>query len=88
MLNVITTQQTIEGGDKALTNTDLLREKIKDSGLTLFKICEVLGMTYATFRGRVNNQSAFTAPEISALVELFHLSRDEADQIFFAQMRE
>lgn len=71
-----------------MTDSILLREKIKDSGLVLSKICKVLGMTYATFRGRVNNASDFTAPEISALVGLLHLSRDEADRIFFANVRE
>lgn len=71
-----------------MTDSILLQTKIKDSGITKAKICEVLGMTYATFRGRVKNDSAFTAPEISALIDLFHLSRDEADQIFFAHKRE
>ena len=71
-----------------MTDTKLLRKKIKDSGLTLEKICEVLQMTYATFRGRVNNSSAFTVPEIQRLVKLLNLSRDDTYRIFFASMRE
>ena len=71
-----------------MTDTNLLREIIKESGLTLSKICEVLGMTYATFRGRVNNQSDFTASEISALGDLFHLSLEDINRIFFAHKRE
>lgn len=71
-----------------MTDTILLQKKIKDSGLTKAKICEVLGMTYATFRGRVNNESDFTAPEISALENLLHLSKEDIDCIFFAPKRE
>lgn len=71
-----------------MTDTKLLLEKIEDAGVTKIKICKVLNMTYSTFRGRVNNASDFTAPEITALVDLLHLTRDEADRIFFAKVRE
>lgn len=68
-----------------MTNTKMLRDKIKDSGLQLRKICVLLGITYATLRSKINNDGEFTASEIQVLSNLLGLTKDETWQIFLTK---
>lgn len=68
-----------------MTNTAMLRQKIKDSGLQLKKICILLNMTYATLRSKINNVGEFTANEIRILTTLLNLSQEETWQIFLTK---
>ena len=72
-----------------MTNTEKLKELISISGIKLDAILHVTGIkSYATLRGRVNNETEFTASEIAAITELLRLSPDERDEIFFAKCAE
>lgn len=67
-----------------MTNTNLLRKKITSSGYRIQFVAQKCGLTYQGFMNKVNNLSAFTAPEIKALRELLKLSPEEVEAIFFA----
>ncbi len=72
-----------------MTNVELLREKIEESGYKLRYIADRVGITYQCLLNKLKNKSDFRAPEIQALCELLNLSRDERDAIFFsAQSRQ
>lgn len=68
-----------------MTDTELLQEKIKNSGLKMTFLAEKCGLTYQGFWKKVNNLSEFTAPEIQELTELLNLSLEEQQRIFFAK---
>lgn len=68
-----------------MTNTELLKNAISDSGLKIETILKLLGMkSYATLRSRIAGETEFTASEISALSDILNLSNAERDKIFFA----
>ena len=69
-----------------MTNTNLLLEKIKESGLKIGYIAESLGISYHWFRKKVHNEVAFKAYEIQILCELLNITDPhEKERIFFAQ---
>lgn len=67
-----------------MTNTELLRKKIDDSGYKLTFIAKQLGITYQGFLKKSNNETEFKATEIQILKTLLNLTDDERDCIFFA----
>lgn len=72
-----------------MTNTEKLKRLISMSGIKLDAIMNVTGIkSYATLRGRINNETEFTASEIAAITELLRLSPEERDEIFFASCAE
>jgi hypothetical protein len=71
------------GGEKErMTNSDMLMEAIKKSGLKLGYICAELHITRATFRNKLQNKSEFLASEIIKLSEMLKLDPDQTQQIF------
>lgn len=67
-----------------MTNTDLLKEKIEDSGYKMKYIASKIGLSYQGFLNKIQNKTDFTAPEIKGLCELLCIPADEAEKIFFA----
>lgn len=67
-----------------MTNTELLREKINQSGYKLQFIAEKIGITYQGLLNKINNRSEFRASEIQVLYDLLSLTEDERVSIFFA----
>lgn len=76
--------QIEERGDCFMTNTELLREKIDQSGYKLRFIAEKIGITYQGLLNKINNRSEFRANEIQALYDLLDLTEEERVAIFFA----
>ena len=69
-----------------LTNTDLLKKKIKESGLKLGFIADKLGVSRPTLRTRIEGESDFRVYEIVLLCELLNItSLQEKNDIFFAK---
>lgn len=69
-----------------MTDTDLLKEKIKKSGLKIGFIVERLGTSYAWFNKKLENQKDFNAFEIQTLCDVLDISDlAEKDRIFFAK---
>lgn len=67
-----------------MTNREKLKGKIVENGLTQEQLADMLGITIATFNYKVNNKSEFKASEIKKLAEVFHLTDEEVNAIFFA----
>lgn len=68
-----------------MTNKELLEQAIERSGVKIMKLMEAAGIkSYATFRGRLNNETEFTASEIIAISETLQLTTEQRNQIFFA----
>lgn len=67
-----------------MTNTGLLRQKIDDSGYKLRFIAKQVGITYAGFLKKINNETEFKASEIAILKDLLKLTDEEFNKIFFA----
>lgn len=67
-----------------MTNTELLKRKIDESGYKLKYIASKLGITYYGFLKKVNNDTEFKASEIQALCDLLNISGEEKERIFFA----
>ena len=72
-------------GERLMTNTELLREKIEQSGYKLQFIAKKVGITYPGLLNKINNKSEFRANEIQALYDLLGLSEAERVAIFFAE---
>ncbi len=67
-----------------MTDTELLKKEIKKSGIKMETIMKAAGIkSYATLRGRINNETEFTASEISAISELLRFSAETRDKVFF-----
>ena len=66
-----------------MTNTELLREKIDQSGYKLQFIAAKTGLTYQGLLNKINNESEFRASEIQILTVLLDLNETERNAIFF-----
>ena len=72
-------------GGERMTNTELLKKVIRDSGIKVGRLLVLTNIkSYATFKGRMNNETEFTASEIQALSEALQLTVEQREQIFFA----
>lgn len=67
-----------------MTNTDLLKKKIKESGMTMVAIAEKTGIKRETLYNKLSGKSEFMASEMVALSSVLRLSLEERDAIFFA----
>ena len=68
-----------------MTNTELLQECIKRSGLKKGKIAEALGKTINTFSRKLAGKQDFTESEMRTLARVLNLSAEEMIAIFFAE---
>lgn len=69
-----------------MTDKELLEQAIERSGIKVAKLMEAANIkSYATFRGRLNNDTEFTASEIKAISDVLRLTVAERDKIFFTQ---
>lgn len=69
-----------------MTNTNLLIQKINDSGYKRSYIAKAIGLksTYGLSK-KINNETEFKASEINALCEILKIdSAEEKEAIFFA----
>ena len=66
-----------------MVNIELLKSKIKDSGMTVTAICEKSGIKRQTLYKRYENPK-FTIPEVDALSKTLHFSKRDINNIFFA----
>jgi len=67
-----------------MTNTALLRLKIKESGYKMSFLAKEIGITPYGFQRKVDGLNEFTASEIKVLCTKLCLSPPEKDFIFFA----
>lgn len=66
------------------TNTNLLKGRIAEKGLTQSKVAESIGITYQSFSDKLNNKSHFKVSEIIKLCKVLDIS--DKDKYFFAEI--
>lgn len=70
-----------------MTNTNLLKLKIRDSGLKLFNISQKMGISRQTLWKKINNKVAFDQYEIEKLCGILGITDlYEKEKIFFAKV--
>ena len=67
-----------------MTNTKLLEQRIKDSGLKLTYIADKLGIVWITLRRKLDGEYEFKQSEIVIMQGLLHLTDEETRAIFLA----
>ena len=68
-----------------MTNVELLKEKVRMSGMTHTFIADRLGISRGSWYRKLNGKSQFTAMQIQILCGLLHVtSLREKEDIFFA----
>ena len=78
------TKAIMKGGDTlAMTNTEKLEQKIKDSGYRIEYVAEKCGLSAQGLLKKRNNETEFKASEILVLKTLLNLSDEETNEIFF-----
>ena len=68
-----------------MTNTELLEQYIRDSGLKKAKLADALGITYAGLAKKIRGESEFKASEIKILWTMLGIDNPvEQARVFFA----
>lgn len=69
-----------------MTNTEMLKDRIKESGYKLYHVAQLLGLSSYSFAKKVRNESEFKANEIAKLCGILKINTsDEINAIFFAK---
>ena len=66
-----------------MTNTRLLKEKIKKSGLKKNHIAKELGMSRATFKTYLDGEMDFRVSHMNILCALLDIDFEQREAIFF-----
>ncbi len=68
-----------------MTDSILLKQKIKESGFKMGYIVEQLNTSYGWLNKKINNEKPFKAEEIQALCDVLSITDfAEKERIFFA----
>jgi DNA-binding phage protein len=71
-------------GEVSFMNTQMLKGKIVESGITQEAVADAIGMNRCTFYRKMKRKgNTFTVEEMNKIVQVIPLSREEAVQIFF-----
>lgn len=69
-----------------MTNTEKLKQRIRDSGYKLGYIAEKVGLSRYGLYLKINNNNGFTINEVTALCDLLGIDTlEEKEEIFFAK---
>lgn len=68
-----------------MANVELLKEKIKESGMSISFLTEKMGVGRETFYNRMNNPD-FRASEIVSLTRILRLTKKNAILFFLIKM--
>lgn len=68
-----------------MTNTELLKNAIKQAGVTMTFIADTVGISRHSLYSKIENDTEFKASEIVKIAEVLRLSDAERDAIFFAK---
>lgn len=68
-----------------MTNTELLRQRIKSSGLKLEYIASKLGISRYALTMKIQNETEFKVSEVQKMCDVLAIDNiDERENIFFA----
>lgn len=68
-----------------MTNTSLLKDKIKKSGYKMSFLADILDIDPSTLSRKINGKAEFWESEMNILSKLLKMSAREKNAIFFAQ---
>lgn len=68
-----------------MTDSELLKKKISESGLPVSFIAKKLGISREGLYKKINGTTEFKASEILAITDLLRLDSDSREDIFFNQ---
>ena len=68
-----------------MVNVKLLRDTIKESGMTTVAVCRKSGILKQTLYNRYKRPQSFTMEEVDALKNVLQLSERQYQKIFFAR---
>jgi predicted transcriptional regulator len=68
-----------------MANLEALKQKIRESGMMVSAVAEKSGITRATLYQRLNGNADFRVSEALNIADTLHLSKEEADSIFFSR---
>lgn len=68
-----------------MTDLEMLKHRINDSGMTMVAISQKTGILRETLYNRLNGRGEFTASEIVALSKVLNLSAPDRAEIFFGE---
>ncbi len=71
-----------------MTDTELLKKTIKESGKTMVAISKQTGILRESLYNKVNGKSEFLASEILEIRKALNLSKKQQEDIFFKEKRE
>lgn len=71
-----------------MTNSNLLRQKIQESGRIMKFIAEKMGISRETLYKKIDNITEFKASEIVKITDILELSDQERNDIFFNENSE
>ena len=66
-----------------MTNSELLRETIDESGYKLRFIAKQLTISYQALLNKLNNDTEFKVSEVSTLCKLLSIDNEKREVIFF-----
>lgn len=69
-----------------MTNTNMLRKKISECGITFTFLASRIGITREALYMKLRNETEFKASEIVKVVDALGLTDKERNEIFFAKM--
>ena len=67
-------------------NSNMLRGKIIERGLTVEKLAEIMGINTSTLYRKLSNGDTMLVRDANAIVRALKLSADEAIAIFFGDL--
>lgn len=68
-----------------MTDSELLKNKIKESGVKMYHIADVLNISRYGLLKKINNESEFKVSEVLTMAKLLQLTTEEREKIFFGQ---
>lgn len=68
-----------------MTDSELLKNKIKESGVKMYHIADVLNISRYGLLKKINNESEFKVSEALTMAKLLQLTTEEREKIFFGQ---
>jgi hypothetical protein len=80
-----THQIILKGVVLNMTNTELLEQKIKESGKKISYLADKVGLSYAGLRNCVTNKAEFKAKHIDILCKELSIDLKEMKTTFFAK---
>lgn len=69
-----------------MTNTDLLKKKMKDNSLTIKMLAKQIGLSITGLFNKIHGKREFTVSEMLAICDSLSLTYDEREKIFFATL--